>query len=447
MSCMLPLEKLTEEAAAGFREHGVDPDSLDIVLELDLDNEGNFGESWLALNARDKMLYSISITSDNETEQKRKKARAAAEAKSSGKKNKTVKNFVIPDLFKGCEFRKFNMKRISDAYVDNFVSSNRLLAKDHPHDIERTPAGVHLDFEEEKRLRRERDKDATTIIIAYSTNARKRKLFAFVDLMNRLLRGDDVKNDDPIFDQFNARCPKCGRVYTDQDRKICEHCTNQSAVFVRLMKYFGPFKLQLATVLICMVATSAIQLINPIISNQILYDQVISQPGVIAGKEVGTMHSEAWLYIMIGVVFAIAIVSLGISIIQNRANATMSTKVTLNMKLDIFTALQSLSLSFFNNNQTGRLITRVNYDADRIRSFFIDGVPNFVINALNFIGLTIFLFSLNWKLTLIVFIPVPIIVCIFKFMLPKLWRMYSKQWRRSSSLNATSATRLPVSAS
>lgn len=54
MSCMLPLEKLTEEAAAGFREHGVDPDSLDIVLELDLDNEGNFGESWLALNAKDK---------------------------------------------------------------------------------------------------------------------------------------------------------------------------------------------------------------------------------------------------------------------------------------------------------------------------------------------------------------------------------------------------------
>ena len=90
---MLPLEKLTEEAAAGFREHGVDPESLDIVLELDLDNEGNFGESWLALNAKDKMLYSISITSDNETEQKRKKARAAAEAKSSGKKKQNRQEF------------------------------------------------------------------------------------------------------------------------------------------------------------------------------------------------------------------------------------------------------------------------------------------------------------------------------------------------------------------
>ena len=437
---MLPLDRMTEEARIGFADRGVDLESIDLALELDLDNDGNFGESWLALDAKAKKLYTLSVTSDNETEQKRKKARqAAADAmasKNSAKAAKAAKVAFIPDLFRDAEFRTFDMAKISDPYVDNFVSSNRLLAKDHPHAIERTPAGVRLDFDEEKRQQKERDKDATTIIIAYSTNAKKRKLFAFVDLMNRLLRGEDVKNDDPIFDQFNAKCPKCGRVYDDQERKICNHCTNQKQVFVRLFAYFKPFKLQLVTVLFCMVATSLISLVNPIISNQILYDQVISQPGVIAGKAVGTLHSEKWLFIMIGVVFGIALLSLGISIIQNRANATMSTKMTLNMKLDIFTALQSLSLSFFNNNQTGRLITRVNYDADRIRSFFIDGVPNFVINAINFIGLTIFLFILNWKLTLIVFIPVPIIVGIFKFALPKLWRMYSKQWRRSSSLNA-----------
>ncbi len=438
---MLPLEKLTGEAAIGFKEHSIDTESLDMVLELDLDHEGNFGESWLALDAKAMKLYTMSVTSDNETEQKRKKARQQAEAAKSSKKGdkaaeKAAKAAFIPDLFKNAVVQTFDMKRVTDPYVDNFVSSNRLLAKDHPREIERTPAGVRLDFDEEKRLQKERDADATTIVIAFCTNARKRKLFAFIDIMNRLLRGDTVKDDDPIFDQFNARCPKCGRVYSDQDRKICEYCTNQNAVFVRLMGYFKPFKLQLTTVLFCMVATSAINLVNPIISNRILFDQVITKPGMVGDKAVGTMHSEHWLFILIGVIFGIAILSLGISILQNRANATMSTRVTLNMKMEIFTALQNLSLSFFNNNQTGRLITRVNYDADRIRAFFIDGVPNFVINALNFIGLTIFLFSLNWQLTLIVFIPVPIIVCIFKFMLPKLWRMYSKQWRRSSSLNA-----------
>ena len=148
------------------------------------------------------------------------------------------------------------------------------------------------------------------------------------------------------------------------------------------------------------------------------------------------MHSEIWVYIMVTVVLGISFVSLGIGILQNRANAHMSTQVTLNMKLDIFTAMQKLSLSFFNSNQTGRLITRVNYDADRVRGFFINSVPALVINGINFVGLTIFLFIINWKLTLIVFIPVPIIVMMFKFMLPRLWRMYTKLWRRSSSLNA-----------
>ena len=428
---MLPLDKLTEEARIGFTDRGIDTDTFDIVLELDLDHEGNFGETFLAFDSDAKKLWAMSVTSDNDTVEKRKKARKAAEdAKAkSDKKTKLVSSAFTPDLYKNAILRTFDMKRVSDAYVDNFVSSNRLLAKDHPHEIDITPGDVKLDYDEEKKLQKKRDEDATTIIIAYSTNAKKRKLFAFVDLMNRLIRGDEVKDDDPIFDQFNAKCPKCGRVYDDQERKICNHCTNRKAVFARLLGYFKLFKFQLITVLICMLATSAIQLINPVLSNLILYDRVISPNGV-------WHHDVKYLYIVIGIIFGVALLSLGVSIVQNRANATMSTKVTLNMKLDIFTSLQSLSLSFFNNNQTGKLITRVNYDADRIRAFFIDGVPNFVINAVNFIGLTVFLFILNWKLTLIVFIPVPIIVCIFKFMLPKLWRAYSKQWRRSSSLNA-----------
>ncbi|MBE6612679.1 MAG: ABC transporter ATP-binding protein [Ruminococcaceae bacterium] len=438
---MLPLEKLTEEAAIGFRERGINTDDLSLVLELDLDHEGNFGETWLAFDAGAKKLYTMSISSDNDTAQKRKKAKqalAAAKEKAakSGREVKLPEGADLPDLFKDAVFAEYNMKKVSDPYVDNFVSSNRLLAKDHPTEVEILPADVHLDFDEEKHRQKERDATATTIVIAYSTNARKRKLFAFIDIMNRLVRGDNVKSDDPIFEQFNAKCPKCGRAYADQERKICDHCTNRSAVFFRLFHYFKPFKLQLGTVLLCMLASSGIQLINPILSSQILYDQVISQPGVVAGREVGRWHNETALFIVIGIIFAVAILSLVVSIVQNRANATMSTKVTLNMKMDIFTALQSLSLSFFNNNQTGKLITRVNYDADRIRAFFIDGVPHFVINAVNFIGLTIFLFSLNWQLTLIVFIPVPIIVCIFKFALPKLWRALSKQWRHSSSLNA-----------
>ena len=433
---MLPLDKLTKEAQIGFSDRGIDPQHLDLVLELDLDHEGNFGEGFLAFSVADKKMYLLSVSSDGRTAEKRRKARAAEEAaqRKKGGADTAGDESVIADLFGDALFRQFDMNRISGAYVDNFVSGNRLLAKLYPYDIEAEDEG--LDEEEKRRRRNERERDATTIVIAYCTNAKKSKLFAFVDLLKRLLDGEKVENDDQIFDQFNAKCPKCGKVYEDQVHKVCAHCTNRNAVLVRLLGYFKPFRLQLITVILCMLATSFIQLINPIISNQLLYDQVISEPGEIAGKAVGTLHGEKWVFIVVGIIFAIALLSLGITVMQHRANAVMSNRVTLNMKLDIFTALQSLSLSFFNNTQTGRLITRVNYDADRIRAFFIDGVPNFIINALNFIGIGIFLFILNWKLTLIVFVPVPIIIAIFRIMIPKLNRAYTMRWRRSSSLNA-----------
>ncbi|MBR7184830.1 MAG: ABC transporter ATP-binding protein [Clostridia bacterium] len=394
---MLPLDKLTDRAREGFLAHGCDVESFDAVLSLDMTLDGAFGQTWLALDRIRKRLYRL------------------------------------------CEddgsFDDFSLALLVTPYVDNFTSSNRLLAHAHQDPM---PEQGTLDEKEYENLLEDYRRLGNTVVIGYCTNACKRKLFAFVHLWNRYAEGGEVTEDDPIFEQFNAKCPKCGTVYADQQRRICEHCVKKSATMIRLLAYFKDFKLQFGTVMFCLLASAGISLLTPIISNQLFYDQVIAPPKWNeAGEQIqGRLHSVEWVYIMVAILLGMALLSLVIGIIQNRANAYMSTRVTKNMKNDLFRALQHLSLSYFNQNSTGRLINRVNYDAVKIRSFYIDGVPHFIVNMLNFIGLTIFLFSINWKLTLIVYIPVPIVVCIFKFMLPKLWRMYSKQWRRSSSLNS-----------
>lgn len=369
---MLPLDNLNDEAKLNLQKNNVNLDDIELALRLDLNFCGDFGQSWLILDRKRKKLCRLSI-----------------------------------DPY---YYDEYELACIKEPYIDNFTSSSRLLAQSCQNGTEQE-AGEYV-----------------TVILAYSTNIYKRKLFAFVDILSRFIKGDEIKADDPIFEQFNLKCPKCGTLYADQQRKICLACINRGAIFMRLLKYFKPFMPQLITVLICMVATSALSLINPIINGLVLYDNVISSTG--------KWHSIEKVYIVVGVILGMALITLLVNIIQNRANARMSTQVTCNMKLDIFRALSKLSLSYFNNNQTGRLINRVNYDPGHIQSFYIDGIPNLVINGLNFIGLTIFLFTINPTLTLLVFIPVPIIVCIFKFMLPKLWRMYTKQWRASSSMNA-----------
>ncbi len=424
---MLPLDRLDAEARDGFGARGVKEEDLDLCVELDLDVTGNFGTTWLAVDRKKMRFYAMSATSDAESVYRKRKADEKARQKAA-RRGEEEKEAEAVGIFRKSFFKDYDWTQLSNLYIDNYVSSNRLLGR------------IGEEIEEKKdddaEQKEEKPDMRETVVVAYCTNARKRKLFAFLDIVARFKKNEDVAEDDPIFEQFHQKCPKCGRVYKDQNRRICEYCTNQSAVLKRLLGYFAKFKFELVTVLLCMLGTSAISLLSPIINGQLLYDQVIAEPGTVGGREVGRFHSEAWVWIVVGIIFGMALLSLLIQIIQNRTNAHLSTRVALNMKLDIFTAMQKLSLSFFNNNMTGRLITRVNYDADRIRAFFIDGVPNLIINGLNFIGLTIFLFWMNWKLTLIVFVPVPIVVLIFKFMLPKLWRMYSKLYRRSSSLNA-----------
>ncbi len=383
---ILPLETLSEKAAATLKKHGINPAAPDMCLRLDLDMKGDYGEVWLVFAHAAGCLYRI-IGDDMET---------------------------------------FPLSELTEPYIDNYATSNRLQVHRHaPED--RPPVQGELTDEAFHQATRAYNCGGTTVILGYCTNAVKLRLLAFTTLWERLSRGDLVGADDAIFEQFHRTCPTCGRLYRDPQNRICDHCVNRKGVMGRLMGYFSVFKKQVAIVLLCLLATTGLSLLTPIVSGTILYDEVISKTG--------SMHELKYVYIWVGVLTGMALLSMGIGIIQNRTNAYLSTRVTRNMKNDIFRAMQRLSLSYFNSNPTGRLINRVNYDAERIRSFFIDGVPYFISNILSYVVLTVLLFCINWKLTLILYAPILPVVLIFKFALPKLWRCYSHQWRRSSSMN------------
>ncbi len=381
---MLPLDTLSDKAKKTLSDAGIDPDSPDAVLYMDLGLDARFGQVYLAVSARDGMLYRI---------------------------GETVDKLALSSLSRPC--------------IDIFTTSNRLIATRH-EDGDLPPEQGEMTDEEFARARAEYDARGHAVVIGFCTNSCKRKLMAFINLWERLAKGEVIGEDDPIFEQFNAKCPKCGKPFDDPLRRICKGCTNKKGTLRRLLGYFAPFKLQLVTVILCLLASTAISLISPVISGKILYDRVIDPTG--------DLHREKYVVLIVGIIIALAVLSLGIQIIQSRANAYMSTQVTKRMKNDIFGAMNRLSLSYFNSQPTGRLINRVNYDAEKVRNFFINGVPYLIVHGLQFIGLTIVLMILNPYLTLMILVPVPFIILIFKLRLPHLWRAFSRSWRASSSL-------------
>lgn len=388
---------MTEKVSAVLKAHGIDPATPDMCLKLDQDMKGDYGEVWLVYSRADGNIYRVI----------------------------------------GDEVETLPLARMTAPYIDNYTTSNRLQVHLHAED-DLPPEQGEMTDDEFREVKKAYANGGTTVVLGFCTNSVKLKLLAFTGLWERLDRGEEIADDDGIFNQFERSCPKCGRMYRDPKSRVCEHCVNKKGVMGRLMGYFMVFKKQVFVVLLCLLATTALSLLNPIVSGTILYDQVISEPtfDAVTGEQLtGLMHEEKYVYIWVGVLTGMALLSMGIGIIQNRTNAYLSTRVTRNMKNDIFRAMQRLSLSYFNANPTGKLINRVNYDAERIRSFFIDGVPYFISHVLSYIVLTVLLFCMNWKLTLILYAPIIPVVLILKFALPKLWKCYSHQWRRSSSMN------------
>ena len=272
-------------------------------------------------------------------------------------------------------------------------------------------------------------KNGESLLFALGTNTIKKKIFCFVEIFDRFKKGEKISEDDPIFEETDIYCPKCGKPYTDRSRKVCLDCLDKKSLFIRVMKYFTPYKKQMAVIVVTAILSCILTVVSPWLSGTFLFDRVLSDSET-------DPFIKGTLLLGAGLLLLCAILALAVQIVRSRANATMSNYATLAMKMDVFKVMQSLSLSYFNNNQTGRLINSVDHDTLQIRSFFLGSVPALIINVIDFTAATVMMFVSNWKLALVVFIPVPIVILILKKGLPKLDMAYTMRWRRRRSMIA-----------
>ncbi len=76
----------------------------------------------------------------------------------------------------------------------------------------------------------------------------------------------------------------------------------------------------------------------------------------------------------------------------------------------VYEHLQQLSLRFYEDKQTGQLMSRVVNDTDLFERMIAHAVPDVLVNVITFVGITIILGSLNWKLTLYSMAPIPLVL-------------------------------------
>ncbi|MFZ2095723.1 MAG: ABC transporter ATP-binding protein [Anaerolineales bacterium] len=84
--------------------------------------------------------------------------------------------------------------------------------------------------------------------------------------------------------------------------------------------------------------------------------------------------------------------------------------VVADVRKHIYEHLQALSLRYYEDKQTGQLMSRVINDTELFEQLISHAVPDVVVNLITLLGVSAVLLSLNWRLTLLSMIPIPLVV-------------------------------------
>ena len=75
----------------------------------------------------------------------------------------------------------------------------------------------------------------------------------------------------------------------------------------------------------------------------------------------------------------------------------------------VYQQLQRLSLRYYEDKQTGQLMSRVINDTELFERMIAHALPDVFVNVVTLIGVSAILFSMSWKLTLLTMAPIPVI--------------------------------------
>jgi ATP-binding cassette subfamily B protein len=167
----------------------------------------------------------------------------------------------------------------------------------------------------------------------------------------------------------------------------------------RLLRYLRPYTRQVAIALAAIISASVLQLAQPYLM-KIAIDRYIAT-GDFAGLDRIALA-----------VLAILVASFGLEYLQTWVLQMTGQRIMFDMRTQIYGHLQRLDLQFFDRNPVGRLMTRVTTDVDVLNDMFTAGVVSIFGDVFTLVGIMIVLVVMDWRLALVTFAVLPLIVIV-----------------------------------
>ncbi len=194
-----------------------------------------------------------------------------------------------------------------------------------------------------------------------------------------------------------------------------------------LKKFFSYYKPHKKIFILDMLASFAVSMLGmfyPIVTRAMLNDFIPNK-------------AYAMIIIFGGVLLCLYIIRMLLDYFIQYAGHMIGVKMQAQMRSDMFNHLQRLPYSFYDNNETGKIMSRMTNDLWEVSELAHHGPENVIISSISIIASFVYLSTINIWLTLIIFICAPILMLIsFRFR-KRMRRAFMESKKAVAEINAS----------
>ena len=192
----------------------------------------------------------------------------------------------------------------------------------------------------------------------------------------------------------------------------------------RFLSYYKPHKKMLILDMGASLLISVIGMVYPIVTNKMLnvyIPEKMYSTIVIAGV----------------IVLALYALRMGLRYFVDYYGHIIGVKMQSQMRKDLFRHLQKLPFRFYDNNETGKIMTRITSDLFEVCELAHHGPENLLISSVMIILSFSYLLSIDWILTLIIFLCVPVLVVVTFYCRRAMKQAFDDRRKSNALINAS----------
>ncbi len=238
------------------------------------------------------------------------------------------------------------------------------------------------------------------------------------------------------------RCETCGRPIPRWS-DVCPNCVEKGKLLFRLLKYALPFWRVSVPALLIVLVIRLVDLYPPILIKQLIDDLLTPAMIAITGGQPVEPSAFGQLVTIVLLMVGAHVFTAVFSAVRGYMMTWVGQRITLTLRNDAFRHMSILSLDFYQQRETGNLMSRITQDVGRLRDFIAEGLQDIIGDSMTLIYMCIIMFVINWQLALWVLLPIPFIILFSFYFGHKMHKVFHVLWQRYAGISTILASTIP----